>query len=600
MKYFTDIDINYIQYTVGREVKRNELKILYECLYPALEKRSILPRSYVEQIMEKKGQRIHLNSETRLVKDDGVWKSYGDLIRNFSLYGFWPEHLAYIWTYSPTKIAMEKIQETDLNNSLGIASFSHHILEIAKNSKTGRVIIIGMACMSDAHPRVKTGWLIGKIALPGFGKTMLHEKRLYKQFSPFTSQLKGFSACGSRGNDLRKLLELVPDNLGLQLNFPSKYKKGDGILLLDNTLVDSEGKFPFSLNNDIQIIGQVLPEPRLNIDFGDGSMKKWPRAVTRITLHDNTDIPEKTNSQNINTQDKRKKTAHITVTKKMILKDMENSKTNFNQHLYKSDWNIYSNSGLVNGNNIYAFDLGMRSVVDGARYLACLGTTVDTIYLNSNVNNKNFLAGQLHVLKGLQLNNIGLMNLGDDIPLKSYHVFAAGQSVSINKDIALDGEFICLIGTLKGELGSSLYSEISGYHHNSKYPVMDMVMEKNVNQTLAQLVQLKIVKWAQAIGRGGLAMGLYKLYCISGTECGFKIHMTIDLRAEEYLFGESFGAALLVLSGSELMEFQRLCMQYNVPATTIGRVNTKKEITVNNDLKISRNVLESFWTIKLD
>ena len=162
---------------------------------------------------------------------------------------------------------------------------------------------------------------------------MMHEKRLYKQFSPFTSKLKGFSACGSRGNDLRKLLELVPDNLGLQLNFPSKYKKGDGILLLDDTLADSEGKFPFSLNNDIQIIGQVLPEPRLNIDFGDGSMKKWPRAVTRITLHDNTDIPEKTNSQNINTQNKRKKTAHITVTKKMILKDMENSKTNFNQHV---------------------------------------------------------------------------------------------------------------------------------------------------------------------------------------------------------------------------------------------------------------------------
>ena len=115
LKYFTEIDIDYIQYTVGREVKRDELKMLYECLYPALEKRSILPRSYVEQIMEKKDQRIYLNSEIRLVKDDGDWKSYGDLFRNFSLNGFWPEHLAYIWTYSPTKISMEKIDAVGLN-----------------------------------------------------------------------------------------------------------------------------------------------------------------------------------------------------------------------------------------------------------------------------------------------------------------------------------------------------------------------------------------------------------------------------------------------------------------------------------------------------
>ena len=74
----------------------------------------------------------------------------------------------------------------------------------------------------------------------------------------------------------------------------------------------------------------------------------------------------------------------------------------------------------------------------------------------------------------------------------------------------------------------------------------------------------------------------------------------MNLKVEEYLFGESFGAALVLLSGDDLMEYQRLCMHYGVPAITIGRVSSKKEITVNKDLKIARVVLESFSTASLD
>jgi len=600
MRYFTDLDIEYIQHAIGRAAHRNELKIIHEFLYPVLKKRAMLPRSYVDQITAKKNQPVQVISETRFCKDGGAWQSYGALFRNFALSGLWPEHLAYIWTFFPPKTALKRLQAANCNNSLGVASFSHHIIKIANRSRTGRVIIIGMARTPAVQPVVSPGWLIGKISIPRFGKTMMHEKRIYKQFAPFTSQLKGFSACGSPGNDLRKLLELVPDSVGLQLNFPSKYKRGDGILLLDHTLADDEGKFPFRLINDIQIVGRILPEPVFNIDFGDGSVKKWPRSIARITIHHHDDNQAKAYSKEKAIQRKGKKRTAISVMKNMIHKYMENSKKAFNQYLHKSDWNIYSNAGMMNVNDHQAADLGMRSVADAVRYLACLGTTVEAIQLNSNVANKNFLAGQLSVLEGFQLKNIGVMDLGEDIPEESYHVFVAGQSVPINTDIPVEGEFISLIGSLKGELGGSLYTEISGYRPNDNYPVMDVIMEYNVNQALVQLVQSKIVKWAQTVERGGLAMGLYTLYRRSGIECGLKIHMSMNLKAEEYLFGESFGAALVLLSGDDLMEYQRLCMHYSVPATTIGRVSSEKEITVNKDLKIARGILESYSTASLD
>ena len=54
MRYFTDLDIDYIQHAIGRAAHRNELKIIHEFLYPVLKKRAMLPRTYVDQITAKK------------------------------------------------------------------------------------------------------------------------------------------------------------------------------------------------------------------------------------------------------------------------------------------------------------------------------------------------------------------------------------------------------------------------------------------------------------------------------------------------------------------------------------------------------------------
>ena len=79
MRYFTDLDIEYIQHAIGRAAHRNELKIIHEFLYPILKKRAMLPSTYVDQIAAKKNQTVQVISETRVCKDGGAWQSYGAL-----------------------------------------------------------------------------------------------------------------------------------------------------------------------------------------------------------------------------------------------------------------------------------------------------------------------------------------------------------------------------------------------------------------------------------------------------------------------------------------------------------------------------------------
>ena len=59
------------------------------------------------------------------------------------------------------------------------------------------------------------------------------------------------------------------------------------------------------------------------------------------------------------------------------------------------------------------------------------------------------------------------------------------------------------------------------------------------------------------------------------------------------LFGESFGSALVVIGEKDLMEFQRICMLHGIPSSTIGRLQIKKEISVNKLLTIPEKVLKT-------
>ena len=137
---------------------------------------------------------------------------------------------------------------------------------------------------------------------------------------------------------------------------------------------------------------------------------------------------------------------------------------------------------------------------------------------------------------------------------------------------------------------------MTGINCGDNQPVFDSALEYNINQSLVQAVSTGVIKKVNTISKGGLATALMSLYLNLNCSYGMKIHISRKLTPEELLFGESFGSALVIVGEKELMEFQRICMLHGIPCSTIGRLQAKTELSVNDILKIPEKVLNTLST----
>ena len=94
-----------------------------------------------------------------------------------------------------------------------------------------------------------------------------------------------------------------------------------------------------------------------------------------------------------------------------------------------------------------------------------------------------------------------------------------------------------------------------------------------------------MIQSALPIGRGGIATTIGRSF--SKSSIGARIHFSRKLTAPELLFGETQGLVLVTINEMDLMEFERVCMNIGVPATTIGRVTNDGLYTFNEFIKLS-------------
>ncbi len=151
------------------------------------------------------------------------------------------------------------------------------------------------------------------------------------------------------------------------------------------------------------------------------------------------------------------------------------------------------------------------------------------------------------------------------------------------------GDFISILGSLRGELGGSKYMQV--FHNSSAgvLPTLDFGMERRLQETIIQGIEGKFVKSAYSIGRGGLVAAIANNLVYAQEELGARVHLSRKLLPAELLFGESQGVVLITLGENDLMEFERICMNVGVPSTTIGRVTDDGRFTFNDliDLPVS-------------
>jgi len=553
--------------------------------------RKQLPARFVKQIGPIKSN-IHF--EIRDVKPNGKWGSANFLIRDCALHGSWPVQISFIWLFKPSRVCLKTIhtREKIMTDSF-LPIITHHSNYDTPRKKSGKVIVIAIL-RNDYYPKnVNSGDLLWHVKIPKPGSTLMHEKRIMNILNSYDGFVSGFSLKNNRGSDLRHLLHLIPDSTSIDFTFPQKYKKGDGIII-------SKGVIDFKLKNrfidagyEYQKVGKINSDNDHVLDFGDGQAKKWPRDLIQISIH-GKDEDSMTGNYEIQPerQKRSKKAGLVNIVKKMIAAGFpKNSKNELLNDGVRQKIKLAIKYSYQPDE--HALFYGARSIADIVRQLAIEGSNVESIALITNVDDSIFLTGQQSVIHAFELKEQTQTCFLKNLELNHHQIIGIGEKIH-HKELELhESDFIALLGTIKGELGHSLYEMVTGFVGDKNQLIFDSTLEYNINQTLVQAVSTGVIKKVATFSKGGLATALLDLYLKVNCEYGIKIHISRKLKQEELLFGESFGSALVIIGGKELMEFQRICMLHGVPSNTIGRLQIKKQISVNNILTIPEKVLKT-------
>jgi len=591
MKLFSKMDLEFIQRSLGRDPGKKELNILYGAVEPVLKLRDRIPARFISQ--EPTAGHHSLRYELREINIQGQWTGTHYLMRECSLLGAWPKQLSFIWLFEPPKKTLRRIHDFEKTLTHEFAPvITHHLALDAPRKKGGKVCALAILGNDNPRKKVLSQQLLGFIKIPKPGKTLINEKKIKYILNQSALYVEGIALDGDHGKDLRKLLNRIPNSASLDLAFPKRYKKGDGIVISQGPSDSALKGLLNGMSYEYQRVGCIQSEPVHTLYFSDVHERRWPKGLTLISLH-GKDIERPTLKPDHQRLSKHssKKPALLTIIKKMIKAGYPKvQKKQIFGDTQQSIIQVSELRSLQTGRDIFFY--GIRSVADVVRKIALQGSHIDELRVMTNVGDTRFLAGQQSAIHAFDLKHRADTRILDALEPNQHQVIGLGssiESVEWNHDTS---DFIALLGGVKGEIEHSLYEEISGISHVAGQKSFDSIMEYNINQTLVQSVSSSVIKNALAIEKGGLVCTVLALYRYLKGQFGIKIHITSRLTAEELLFGESYASALVLLGERELMEFQRICMLHSVPCSTIGRLQLKKDISINKLLIVPEKTLK--------
>lgn len=151
-----------------------------------------------------------------------------------------------------------------------------------------------------------------------------------------------------------------------------------------------------------------------------------------------------------------------------------------------------------------------------------------------------------------------------------------------------DGDFIVMLGTLKGELGGSEYLKVIHNKVIGDAPTIDLTFEKRVHRACLEAIRSGIVNSATDISDGGLAVAIAES-CIGNPDkpMGASIYISRKLRDDELFFGETQSVIILSISENSLLDIERIAAKNIVPCFTIGRVKDNNRLKMNDSIRIS-------------
>ena len=588
---FEEADYHYFENILGRQLSEKEIYFLENILDLWLQKRTLLSGYFINQKDLHDGAlRFKTDVEIRRVAMDGSWSfENGNIMRSFALNGAYPSHMLFCWTFLPTKTLYKKFWDKEQKKleRCGISIHSCLLTQEIERKRQGEVLVFGIDSSNHTYRTLLTGCDLYILKIPIPGVSLKHETVLRDIFLKYWKMeaIQFASVINKNWFDvIRSLISSIPRINGFKIQLHEKVKAGDAIIGL-NPITLTKVKKSFSKSGySIIRVGKILSEPKLEISFNRQSVIKWPRSIFDLSLiQDNSAMPELDNHlEKIHRKKVKKNYKYNKIIEKMIEVHNHNDQPWVSHFLI--DINLMAGQNMTKiENNIGS---GIRSVADAVRDLACKGGWPEQVLISAEPSSKYSVKGQYTVLE-----KFGLIDQTHFHFYFDRYSYAKVIGLSHNDRMEIfkkgqAGDFISLLGSLKGELNGSLYSKIVDFSISGNQRSTDIVLEYDINHVLIQALKVGVARKAQTITNGGLAMSLWLLIQDLDLGLGAKVTISRKLSLAELLFGESFGAALVIISEQDLMEFQRICMARGVPCSTIGRLQESSFLTINNRVNI--------------
>ncbi len=159
-----------------------------------------------------------------------------------------------------------------------------------------------------------------------------------------------------------------------------------------------------------------------------------------------------------------------------------------------------------------------------------------------------------------------------------------------------EGDAIFLIGETNVEFGGSEYQASIFNVVEGRPPVIDLAVEKTMQNALLGSIQAGLVQSAHDLSEGGLGVALAES-CISGKR-GASVSIESTLRADAVLYSESQSRVLVSTTQANAAAFAEAIGKAGVPIAQIGTVTGETlNVSINGASKIAAQVskLQQIW-----
>jgi phosphoribosylformylglycinamidine synthase len=136
-------------------------------------------------------------------------------------------------------------------------------------------------------------------------------------------------------------------------------------------------------------------------------------------------------------------------------------------------------------------------------------------------------------------------------------------------------DLIVLLGETREELGMSEYLKTVHGRERGFPPELDWERERSVVRCCTEAIHTGIIKSAQDLSEGGLAIALAEcslLHPMMPRGAQIELENSRGIRLDALLFGESQSRILVTLHQNQLSSLKRLAADHGIPLTLLGKV----------------------------